>query len=160
VTWPLTRAHSVVTALEEHAVWICPTCGRSFRRSGQVHSCRVVTLDEHFRGKPEMRVLFDRLFAAVNDAAGSCEVVPLPCCVHMSAGHDFLAVLPRRDRLEIRFTLSEQLRHPRVTRSTRTSATGVKHSVDVRSADDIDDELLGWIRRARTRPQGPHATTT
>lgn len=146
-------------AREEHEVWVCPTCGRSFRRSGQVHSCRVVTLDEHFRGKPTLRVLFDRLVAAVNDAAGPCEVVPLPCCIHLSQGHDFLAVLPRRDRLEVRFTLSEQLHHPRVTRSARTGATGVKHSVDVRSVDDMDEELLDWIRQARTRPQDSLATT-
>jgi hypothetical protein len=147
-----------VMALEEHEVWVCPTCGRSFRRSGQVHSCRVVTLDEHFREKPDLRSLFDGLIGAVNATAGSCEVVPLPCCIHLSDGHDFLAVLPKRDRLEVRFTLSEQLHHPRVARSARTSASAVKHSVDVRSADDVDDELLGWIRQARNRPQSSQAT--
>jgi hypothetical protein len=140
--------HSIGDEREADAMWRCPKCGRSFQRSGQSHSCRVVGLDEHFTAKPEARALFDRLLRDATETVGPCEVVPLKCCIHLSADADFLAVLPKRDRLEVRFALPEELHHARVTRSTRINAAAVKHSVEIAAVDDIDDELRSWIRRA------------
>ena len=139
-------------------MWRCPTCGRSFLRTRQTHSCRVVAVEDHFRSKGEARALFGRLLAAVEEAVGPCEVVALPCCLRLSSGADFLAVLPRRDRLEIRFALEEVLAHPRISASARISAAAVKHSVPIVSAEDIDDELLSWIRRAQALAAGVQET--
>jgi hypothetical protein len=115
-----------------NTLWRCPTCGRTFRRSGQTHSCRVVPLDEHFRDQPEARVLFDRLVAEVAATVGPCEVSPLRCCVHLSTGVDFLALLPKHDRVEVRFTLRDEVDAPRILHSTQISASAVKHSLEVR----------------------------
>lgn len=130
------------------ATWRCPTCGRPFRRRGQRHSCRVVSVEEHLGSRPEARVLLERLVTAVTDAIGPCEVVALPCCLHLAVGADLLAVLPKRDRLELRFTLPERLDHPRVLRAERTGAAAVKHRVDVATLAEIDEELLTWLRAA------------
>jgi hypothetical protein len=76
------------------------------------------------------------------------ELVSLPCCIHLAATDDFLAVLPKRDRLEIRFTLHRRLDSPRIRACSQTSRTSYKHSIDVSQVEDIDAELLGWLREA------------
>lgn len=129
------------------AAWQCPKCGRTFSRTGQPHSCRTVSLDSHLRDGPQ-RALFERLLAEVNSKVGECEVLSLPCCIHLVERYDFLAVLPRKDRLEIRFGLERELANPRVQRSARISKALYKHTVDVRTAEDIDEELLSWVREA------------
>lgn len=57
-------------------------------------------------------------------------------------------MLAKKERLEIRFVLERELGNSRVQRSARISRTLYKHSVDVQADDDIDEELLGWVREA------------
>jgi hypothetical protein len=83
------------------ARWHCPVCGRSFTRRDQSHSCRRVPIDAHFPPQSAARSLFDALLAAIENQVGPCGVVSLPCCIHLAATDDFLAVLPKLDRLEI-----------------------------------------------------------
>lgn len=131
------------------AAWRCPVCQRSFKRARQPHSCRSVALDEHFRRNQTLKpMVFDRLLDALHRQVGPCEVVSLPCCIHLFGSHDFLAVLPKKDRLEIRFTLRHELRDPRVTRSAQIGRTSYKHSVDVAAAEEIDQALIEWLREA------------
>ncbi|MDV3221778.1 DUF5655 domain-containing protein [Intrasporangium sp.] len=106
-----------------------------------------MSLESHLRDR-DLRALFDHLVDEVNQTVGQCQVLSLPCCIHLVGDHDFLAVLPKRDRLEIRFALRRQLTSSKVTRSARISNTSYKHSVDVRTTADIDDTLLGWVREA------------
>jgi hypothetical protein len=131
--------------------WRCPDCGRGFTRVRQSHSCRSVALDEHLRDEGA-RALFERLLTIVRADVGACEVVSLPCCIHLAATYDFLAVLPRRDRLEVRFVLPRRLDDPRITHWSQTGAHAYKHAVDVTDPDDLDPTLLGWIREAYQLP--------
>jgi hypothetical protein len=96
----------------------------------------------------EMRSLFEHLLDEVNSEVGKCEVLSLPCCIHLVGKFDFLAVLAKRERLEIRFVLKRELANSRVQRSTRIAKTQYKHCVDVQAAEDIDEELLSWVREA------------
>jgi hypothetical protein len=128
--------------------WRCPRCDRVFRRTRQQHSCRTVRLEEHVAPGDAMREVFDELLARVHREIGAAEVVVLPCCIHLSGTHDFLAVLPRKARLEVRFSLRREIESPRITHATRISDTKYKHSTDVATVHDIDEELLGWLREA------------
>jgi hypothetical protein len=130
------------------ARWRCTECGRSFARRRQPHSCKRVPVEAHFASKGTARSLFDALRAAVEEGVGACELVSLPCCIHLAATDDFLAVLPKRDRLEVRFTLHRRIEAPRITGCAQTSRTAYKHSVDVAEVEAIDDELLGWVDEA------------
>jgi hypothetical protein len=130
------------------AGWRCPRCSRVFRRTGQQHSCRTVSLEEHLAHGDAMRPVFDELLARVRNEVGAVEIVALPCCIHLCGTHDFLAVLPRKAWLEIRFTLRREIQAPRIKHATRVSGAKHKHSTDVASVQDIDDELLGWLREA------------
>jgi len=136
------------TAAPAHdAAWQCPRCNRTFRRTRQPHSCRTVSLESHLR-QGEMRSLFEYLLDEVNSKVGKCEVLSLPCCIHLVGKFDFLAVLAKRERLEIRFVLKRELANSRVQRCARIAKTQYKHCVDVQAAEDIDEELLSWVREA------------
>jgi hypothetical protein len=50
--------------------------------------------------------------------------------------------------LEIRFVLKRELASSRVQRSARISKTQYKQCVDIQAAEDIDEELLSWVREA------------
>jgi hypothetical protein len=129
------------------AGWRCPTCGRTFRRTGQQHSCRRVALDEHLT-TPETRDRFDHLLEQVRRHVGPCEVLPLPCCIHLVGSYDFLAVLPRRRGLEIHFALGRELDDPRIVRSNPISSSTWMHRTDLRDDDDVDERFLAWVREA------------
>jgi hypothetical protein len=107
-----------------------------------------VPIEAHLEPDGASRRLFEALLDAVNTHVGPCEVVSLPCCIHLAATDDFLAVLPKRDRLEIRFTLHRRLHSPRIQACAQTSRYAHKHRVDVSSVEDLDSELLGWLRDA------------
>jgi hypothetical protein len=136
------------TAPTSDAGWRCPRCGRPFARARQAHSCRTVSLEHHLRHGAAVQALFDRLVHEVEREVGRCEVVSLPCCIHLRGTYDFLAVLPRRDRLEVRFTLARRVESPRIDRSEQTSRAGQKHRVSLASQEDIDAEFLGWVEEA------------
>ena len=135
------------TAQRRDTAWRCPKCGRTFSRARQPHSCRTVTLETHLRHGAQ-RELFQHLLEEVNSRVGKCEVLSLPCCIHLVGRYDFLAVLPKKESLEIRFTLTRELANSRVQRAARTSKARYKHSIDVRAVEDVDEELLGWVREA------------
>jgi hypothetical protein len=132
----------------QRARWRCPDCGRAFARRNQPHSCKRVPIEAHFAPDGASRRLFEALLAAVGGHVGPCEVVSLPCCIHLAATDDFLAVLPRRDRLEIRFTVHRRIRSPRIQACAQTSRDAYKHRVDISAVEDLDPELLGWLREA------------
>jgi hypothetical protein len=111
-----------------------------------------------------MRPVFDQLLARVRAEVTACDVIALPCCVHLGSGaSDFLAVLPRKGHLEVRFTLDHELAGPRIQRSTRTAAHCYKHSVHLTDTRELDETLLGWVREAhqlvaRPRPSDDAAS--
>jgi hypothetical protein len=101
-----------------------------------------------------MRPLFEDLVHRLNSEIGRCDVVSLPCCIHLFGEHDFAAVLPRKGHLEVRFALPYELDSPRVKRAVRISSTSHKHSLDLAAADDVDGQLLGWLGEAYHRDEG------
>jgi hypothetical protein len=129
-------------------MWKCPTCNRIFERKGQSHSCKKVSIEEHFRNKELAKEIFDQLFNNINNKIGRCEIIYLPCCVHLFGKYDFLAALPKKDRLEIRFGLNRELGSPRIKQTVPTSLASFKHCLDLRATPEIDKELLDWLEEA------------
>ena len=81
--------------------------------------------------------------------------IPQDCfCVgfvgNLYGRYDFLAVLPKKDRLEIRFALSRILDTPRLKQSVPVSATKHKNCIDLHTKEEVDGELMGWVKEAYT----------
>jgi hypothetical protein len=49
------------------------------------------------------------------------------------------------DRVRLSGLLSRTLDHARIARRVRTSGGRVGHFVDLRSADEVDDEIRSWL---------------
>jgi len=129
-------------------MWKCPNCGRIFERIGQPHTCHVKPIEEHFRGKELAKEIFDTLFARINAEVGKSEIISIPCCIHLYGKYDYLAALPKKDRLEIRFALNRIIESPRLGQSVKVTKRSYKNCIDVRSVEEIDSEIIGWIKEA------------
>ena len=129
-------------------MWTCPKCKRIFDKAEQPHSCQRVPIEQHFKNKENAKELFDLLLTDINNKIGKCQIISLPCCIHLYGIYDFLAALPKRDRLEIRFALNRKLDNPRLKQSVSLSSKGVKNCIDLNNEDEIDKELISWLKEA------------
>lgn len=129
-------------------MWTCPKCGRIFKRKGQMHSCKKVPLESHFENKESAKELFDFLLKQIKAKVGNCKIISLPCCVHLFGKYDFLAALPKKDKLEVRFMLNRKITNPRITATVPLSSKTFKNCLDVSSKEEIDKELIGWIKES------------
>lgn len=129
-------------------MWTCPNCGRIFGKVKQPHSCRQVSPEQHFKNKDKAKDLFGYLFKQINSKIGKCKVISLPCCIHIFGRNDFLAVLPKKDRLEIRFGLNRKLDSPRLKQCVPVSAKVFKNCLDVTETEEINEELMKWVSEA------------
>ncbi len=129
-------------------MWTCPTCGRVFEKTKQPHSCHNVPVDAHFKNKEKTKELFDYLVICINKKIGKCQIISLPCCIHLFGTYDFLAALPKKDSLEIRFGLDHKLDSPRLKQSVPVSAKYVKNCIDLKEKEEINEELIQWVNEA------------
>jgi hypothetical protein len=129
-------------------MWTCPECGRIFEKEKQPHSCKNVPLEKHFRNKDKAKELFDYLVERVNMEIGKCKIISIPCCVHLFGKYDFLAVLPKKDRLEIRFALDRKLDSPRLKQCVPMSTKVIKNCIDITVIEEINDEVVQWLGEA------------
>lgn len=129
-------------------MWTCPTCGRLLQKTGQPHSCKKVPIDSHFKNKEKAKELFSFLLQEVEDKVGKCNVISLPCCIHLFGKYDFLAVLPKRQGIEIRFALNRELDTPRLKVSVPISRKSFKHCFDIKDVREINSEVINWLKQS------------
>ncbi len=129
-------------------MWICPGCGRIFEKTKQPHSCHKIPLEQHFKNKEKAKEIFDNLVSQINSKIGKCQIISLPCCIHLFGKYDFLAALPKKDRLEIRFGLERELDSPRLKISIPTSAKYFKNCIDLIEKEEVDGEIIKWLDEA------------
>lgn len=90
-------------------------------------------------------MLYDALLERVTEAVGKCKVISLPCCIHLFGTYDFLAILPKKEALEVRFASTEKMNNKRVKQFVPLSAKSYKICICVTTKEDIDMELLSWL---------------
>jgi len=129
-------------------MWKCDKCGRIFEKENQNHSCHQIPLENHFKNKDKAKELFDFLVKKINDEIGKVRIISIPCCVHLFGKYDFLAVLSKKDEVEIRFCLDRQLDNPRITESIFISSKTIKYSLRIKIKEEMDGEFMGWVKEA------------
>lgn len=129
-------------------MWTCPNCNRIFKCKNQPHSCKKVDIEDHFPNKAKAKELFTYLVEQINAKIGGCKIISIPCCIHLFGKHDFLAVLPKKAGIEVRFALDKTVDDPRFIQAVQVSKTSYKNCFKIESKEEIDDKLLGWIEEA------------
>ena len=129
-------------------MWTCKRCGRIFRSKNQPHSCKKIPLDKHFLNKLHTKELFEHLVKIIEKEVGKIKIISIPCCVHLFGTYDFLAALPKKDKLEIRFALDRKIKSKRLKAAVPLSKSTFKNCFDIKTKNEIGDEFVGWIKES------------
>jgi hypothetical protein len=105
-------------------------------------------LEQQFKNKDEAKELFNYLVERINSKIGKCQIISIPCCIHLFGNYDFLAALPKKDKLEIRFALDRKIDSPRLKICVPMSAKVFKNCFDISKKEELDNEFIGWMKES------------
>jgi hypothetical protein len=128
--------------------WTCPNCGRQFQRRGQSHSCKLFNLKQHFEGKPQGKHLYQHLKKEIHEQIGPFKVESLHCCIHFVSIYTFAAVKIFKEKIQLEFGLTHKIKSSRITKVQKISTTTYLHFSSISTPQEIDEELLNWIKDA------------
>ncbi|MFN8179942.1 MAG: YdeI/OmpD-associated family protein [bacterium] len=144
---PAARGRST-PAVVKRDLWTCPRCGHQFVNRNQWHACRRVDVDAAFTGKPPfIRALFDR-FRGMVESLGPVTLVPYHNRVGFMVRVRFAGAIPMKRWLEVGFWLPRRIDHPRMYKIETLYPDVHIHRLRVTRKDELDDELLEWLREA------------
>ena len=129
-------------------LWRCPRCARRFANRNQPHSCGRHTLGEHLAGKPPHVIALFRAFVRLVRRCGRIVVIPEKTRIAFQARMSFAAVGLRREKMVGHVVLARRLESPRFTKIESISPRNHVHSFAFRSTEELDDEVLAWLREA------------
>lgn len=115
---------------------------------------REMALERFFAKLPGSLALYKAVEGAVLAAMSPVSIEVQKSQVTFRNGHNFLAVWQRRFKgmpevfVLVTFGLSHRLDSPRVWNAAEPYPNRWTHHVVVSSAEEVDAELLGWIREA------------
>ena len=124
-------------------------CGRRFAKPKQAHSCRRKTIDDHFRGKdPKLRSIFESLRRAL-ERTGPLRLDAVESTINLISRHHFGGIAVRRGSLRVGFIADREIHDGRISRAESVGPHRVSHHLSVRSAQDVDAQLLEWLAEAQ-----------
>ena len=132
------------------AMWMCPSCERTFANRNQPHSCvRLRSLDEHFlRSAPYVKETFDRVLGLLAGADPPVSVLPEKTRIAFHVRMSFAAFVPHKSWLDGHMILARSLAHDRWTRVEEFSPRNVLHAFRLRTPDEVDATFAGWLLEA------------
>ena len=105
-------------------------------------------IDAQYEGKKAaLRPLYDELIAGVEAFGDDVEIAPKRTYVSLRRKKQFALVQPGAGRVDVGINLKGVEPAGRLEKSGSFNAM-CTHRVRVAGSDDIDAELLGWLRRA------------
>lgn len=130
-------------------LWTCPRCGAKLVTRNLWHACGPYTVEGFLQGKgPEARALF-RGFEALLRRCGPVRAAPAKTRVAFMVRVRFAGVSALSDRgMTIAFGLPYALRSPRIRKVERLGPRWWGHWMRITSPEELDAELLGWLREA------------
>ena len=106
------------------------------------------TVSQHFRGKSEtVRKIYDRLHAAVT-RIGEFAEDPKKTAIHWNRRTAFVGIATRKERLILTVKAPADKSSPRIRKHERVSANRWHLEVPLASPQEVDHELLAWLKEA------------
>ncbi|MGQ0839376.1 DUF5655 domain-containing protein [Actinokineospora sp.] len=130
-------------------MWVCPECDRRFGRAGQTHECApALSVDAYFAtGPPFERPVFDAVRAHL-DSVGPMHVEPVSVGIFFKRASMFVELRPKTRWVACGMVLPAGVDHPRIARRLTASANRVYNVVNLRTPDEVDDVVRGWLTEA------------
>ncbi|MBV8985388.1 MAG: hypothetical protein JO248_13205 [Acidimicrobiia bacterium] len=130
-------------------VWTCPECKRQFGRPKQSHECApAMSIEEYFSTGPvHERPVFEAV-AAHLDTLGDVHVEPVSVGIFLKHGRRFAELRPMQKWVGLSFSLRHEVSHRLIVRKPIAYHGRYWHTANVRSADDVDDEVKQWLTEA------------
>lgn len=100
---------------------------------------------QYVGSKQALRPIYERIVAGVREFGGDVEVAPKKTGVSLRRNKQFAVI---EAASATRLQLGINLRGAEPTERLRAAGGMCTHRVDVRSLDEVDGELLGWMRQA------------
>ncbi|MGQ0434767.1 MAG: DUF5655 domain-containing protein [Microthrixaceae bacterium] len=129
--------------------WTCPDCGRQFGRTKQGHECApAMSIEAYFStGPPFEQPIFDAVMAGLVDV-GEIHVEPVSVGIFLKRSHTFAELRPMTKWVAVSFSLERTVQSRRIARKVIETGRRRYHVVNVRTADEVDDELVEWLAEA------------
>jgi hypothetical protein len=132
--------------------WVCPDCHRQFGRRGQGHECApAMSIDEYLAtGPPHERPIVEAVLDALaaHPDIGPVHVEPVSVGVFLKRSRMFAELRPMTRWEAVTFMLERTVRSARISRKVIEGGAWRYHVVNVRTPEEVDDELLDWLAEA------------
>ena len=105
-------------------------------------------LDYHFRGKRiAMKPLFDEL---ITKLAKELDFEYKIGKAYIGLIHTlvFAAIRVQTEKIIVEFTIRREVKSPRINKAKHFQKQRWAYFVDIKKSEDIDKELIGWIRES------------
>ena len=100
------------------------------------------------RSNPASASIYDKLLLELRKFA-DFEVETKKTSLHIVNGKAFLGVHPRKDGILINIVLTRAIESERPKKKVeRVSANRYHNQIDLKSAADLDSEVIGWLKEA------------
>ena len=130
-------------------MWTCPNCTRKFRNTNQHHTCQLVDVAHIFKNRPP---ILEKLYEHILDVANTFDdyrIEPIPYdVIRLKTKSTFVSIKRKKDHLEISFYLNKLEDVPPVAKYLQMSKNRVVHVVSIDAMEDIDSQLIDWMRRS------------
>jgi predicted transport protein len=130
-------------------MWNCPKCGREFKRKDQAHSCKLVSKKSLFEKRAvHLKQLYERIVKEIKKFGKYREENLPPDVIFFKTDSTFLAVKVKKDHLTVSFFLEKAEDVPPVSKFLQVSKYRVVHRVPIDQPEDINQQLISWIKRS------------
>jgi hypothetical protein len=97
--------------------------------------------------EPVVAEIYEKLIAALHHF-GPLKIEPKKTSIHLGNRFGFAGVYTQKKAVNLEVHLNHQLTSPRISKVEQASANRFHHTIKLTAPDDVDGELLGWLREA------------
>src|SRR5882724_5055740 len=130
-------------------LWHCPKCDRPFANRNQSHSCGQYSVKDFLVGKNENSIgLFNR-FREMIESCGPVILAPAKTRVGFQVRMIFASVNRLNDDgLFAHVVFARRFEHPRFTKVESFSPRNHANNFRIQALEELDDEVLEWMRES------------
>lgn len=131
-------------------MWTCPECDRRFGKRNQSHECApAMSIEEYFETGPDFeRSIYDAVHAHLLSIDPAIYEEPVSIGIFVKRRSTFLQLRTMTKWVAVCFNLDRKLTSIRLARKVIEHSGRYFHVVNVRRADEVDDELRAWLTEA------------